>query len=154
MKQGGKTANETGKILENFINDTLLRRGYEFVNKNKFEIARSLNQKIYTTQMVLCETVYNTKWNVDFVLHNPKEPPLSLIIECKWQQSGGSVDEKYPYLIQNIKEKSPYPAIILLDGEGYKSGAKEWLKLQVDNKKLLGVFNMGEFTRWANLGNI
>ena len=94
MKQGGTTANETGKILENFINDTLLRRGYEFVNKNKFEIARSLNQKIYTTQMILCDTIYNTKWNVDFVLHNPTEPPLSLIIECKWQQAAGSVDEK------------------------------------------------------------
>jgi len=55
--------------------------------------------------------------------------------------------------MQNIKEQSPYPAIILLDGEGYKGGAKEWLKKQVDNK-LLGVFNMGEFTKWVNLGNL
>ena len=29
----------------------------------------------------------------------------------------------------------------------------EWLKKQVD-KKLLGVFSMGEFTKWVNLGNL
>ena len=62
-------------------------------------------------------------------------------------------DEKYPYTVQNIKELSLYPAIILLDGEGYKGGAKEWLKKQID-KKLLGVFNIGEFTKWVNLDNL
>jgi hypothetical protein len=149
IKQGGSTANETGKILENFVESTLQRKGYEYVEKKKFKIALSLNQKIYTKQFNLGETIYNTKWNIDFILHNPKQLPLSLIIECKWQQVGGSVDEKYPYTIANIKEKSPYPAIILLDGEGYKLGAKEWLKSQIDDK-LLGVFNMGEFTKWVN----
>jgi hypothetical protein len=153
-KPGGSIANATGSILENFVENTLKTRGYEFVDKKKFKIALSLNQKIYTTQFHLAETIYGSKWNIDFVLHNPKQPPISLIIECKWQQVGGSVDEKYPYVVANIKEQSPYPAIILLDGEGYKAGSKEWLKKQVDNKKLLGVFNMGEFTKWANLGNI
>lgn len=153
QRTGGSIANETGNILENFVAQTLDRKGYEFIEKNKFNVAMTLNQKIYTRQLVLAQTIYNTKWNVDFVIHNPEKQPISLIIECKWQQVGGSVDEKYPYTVQNIKEQSPYPAIILLDGEGYKGGAKEWLKKQVDNK-LLGVFNMGEFTKWVNLGNL
>lgn len=55
--------------------------------------------------------------------------------------------------MHNIKEKSPYPAIIILDGEGYKEKAKKWLKSQID-KKLIGVFNMGEFIKWSNQGNI
>ncbi len=113
-----------------------------------------LSQKLYTRQLVIAQTIYGTEWNVDFTLYNPSGTPISLIIECKWQQSSGSVDEKYPYLVHNIKEQSPYPAIVLLDGESYKPEAKEWLKKQVDGKLFLGVFNMGEFTKWANLGNI
>jgi hypothetical protein len=27
-----------------------------------------------------------------------------LIIECKWQESAGSVDEKYPFVVLNIKK--------------------------------------------------
>lgn len=152
-KAGGTIANETGNILENFVAQTLDRKGYEFIEKKKFNVALSLNQKIYTRQLHLTQTIYDTKWNIDFVVHNPEKQPISLIIECKWQQVGGSVDEKYPYTVQNIKEQSPYPAIILLDGDGYKNGAKEWLKKQIDNK-LLGIFNMGEFTKWVNLGNL
>ncbi len=152
-KAGGSIANETGNILENFVEQTLIRKGYEFIPKNKFTVSLSLNQKIYTRQQVIAQTIYNSKWNVDFTIHNPNNTPISLIIECKWQQVGGSVDEKYPYTVANIKEQSPYPAIILLDGGGYKSGAEQWMKKQIDNK-LIGVFNMGEFTKWANLGNI
>jgi hypothetical protein len=47
--------------------------------------------------------------------------------------------------VANIKEQSPYPAIILLDGEGYKDGAKEWLK----NKLTANCFL--EFLIWVNL---
>ena len=133
-KQGGTIANETGNILENFVESTLIRKGYEFIDKKKFRVAMSLNQKIYTKQLHLTQTIYDTKWNIDFVVHNPNKEPVSLIIECKGQQTGGSVDEKYPYVVANIKEKSPYPAIILLDGEGYKKGAQECLKKQIDNK--------------------
>lgn len=50
-------------------------------------------------------------------------------IECKWQQSPGSVDEKLPYLYLNAVEKYPeQDIIILLDGGGYKAGAKAWLE--------------------------
>ena len=152
-KQGGSIANEQGNILENFVNDALIRKGYEFVEKKKFAIALYLEQKIYTRQLIVGDTIYGTKWKADFTLHRPDKEPINLIIECKWQQTGGSVDEKYPYIVHNIKEKSPYPAIILLDGEGYKPQAKSWLKAQID-EKLIGIFNMGEFLKWTNKGNI
>jgi len=132
------------------VNNILKDKGYEFIPKNKFQAAIALRQKIYTRHLIICETIYGTNWNVDFIVNNPDGKIITLIIECKWQQSKGSVDEKYPYLVHNIKEKSPYPAIIIIDGNGYKAGAKKWLERQID-KKLLGVFLMGEFTRWINL---
>lgn len=47
-KAGGSIANETGNILENFVEQTLIRKEYQFVEKNKFKVSFALNQKIYT----------------------------------------------------------------------------------------------------------
>ena len=66
-----------------------------------------------------------------------------LIIECKWQESGGSVDEKFPYLNMNIQNSYPAPTIVVIGGEGMKEGAINWLKQQVnDNHNLLAVHNL------------
>ncbi|MDR2107274.1 MAG: hypothetical protein LBO73_02010 [Holosporaceae bacterium] len=149
MKQGGSVANETGKNLETFVENKLKDLKYTFVKKVHFKAALILKQKFFTKQLVVGETIYNTEWSPDFTVYTPDKFHC-LLIECKWQEKGGSTDEKYPYVVLNIKEKSQYPAIILLDGGGYKAGAEEWLKHQVDEEKIIGVFNMGEFTKWAN----
>jgi len=160
----GKKANWTGKNFENFVYDNLIRMGFKYVSSkdikkagNNFVLKNSLfeNQlvgKWFTTQFNLTDTIYGTKWKVDFLLHDSVSQKY-LVIECKWQQAPGSVDEKYPYLVANIKSQSPYPAIILLDGDGYKANAKDWLKTQVD-AKLLGVFSMSEFFKWFDNQNL
>lgn len=73
---------------------------------------------------------------------------LAIRIECKWQQSQGSVDEKFPYLYLNCIQAMPEREIILLiDGNGYKPGALAWLKQAVASQdaKLIHVFNLVEF---------
>lgn len=91
-RQGGSIANEQGDILEDLVNSVLLKKGYEFVDKKKFNLALYLEQKIYTRQLIIGETIYGTKWKTDFTLHRPDKKPINLIIECKWQQTSGSVD--------------------------------------------------------------
>ena len=56
------------------------------------------------------------------------------------QQVKGSVDEKYPFLVNNI-QKSKIDTIIVLDGKGYKPGAEKWLKAQVKGylKKVIDI---------------
>ena len=49
--------------------------------------------------------------------------------------------------------------IIVIDGNGWKKGAVEWLKLAVENrlftpkdyKKNIKVYSISEFMTWANL---
>jgi hypothetical protein len=78
--------------------------------------------------------------------------PTDVVAECKWQQSGGSVDEKYPLLVFNIL-KTGIPTIVLLDGGGYSAEARAWLLEQVHDKgALIGVWDMSEFQRRANNG--
>ncbi len=153
LKSGRTTANYTGTALEQFIESRLIERGYEQIIKDNFKPAICLEQPIYTRQFCLGKSIYETNLYCDFILFHPQKWPSCLVIESKWQQAGGSVDEKYPYTVLNIKQ-SDYKSVLLLDGGGYKLGAETWLRQQVDGKKLLRVFNMSEFQRWVNRGNI
>lgn len=149
----GKQAYYTGSVLEKFIGDRLVERKYQFITRDKFSAATYLKQPIYTRQYHLGDSIYGTPMYGDFVLYHPDKWPDCLIIESKWQQSGGSVDEKFPYFVLNIQTKHPHKTVVLLDGGGYKKQAEEWLRSQVGNN-LLHVFNMGEFQKWANKGKI
>ena len=148
MKQGTR-ANFTGGELEDFIANILEKRGYTRVEPKKFEPSKHLKQPIYTRQYNAGKNIYDTTSKVDFVIYHPEKHHKCLIIEAKWQQTGGSVDEKYPFLILNIKDKYPYETILILDGGGYKQGAREWIGNQVGgNFKTL--FDMAGFQKWAN----
>lgn len=146
-------ANYTGTQLEKFINDRLLEKKYTFVPREKFTPAIYLEQPIYTRQLYIGKSIYETNMYCDFILYHPQKHPECLIIESKWQESGGSVDEKYPYFILNIQQRYPNKAVVLLDGGGYKPQAEIWMRKQVGNN-LLKVFTMAEFTKWANKGGI
>ena len=104
-------------------------------------------------------TVYNHNGNTEFLLISEKFN-LKIRIECKWQQVAGSVDEKLPYLYLNTIEAMPEDTImILIDGNGWKTGAIKWLKGAVNQKKYTSeenkhkeilVFSLADFFTWAN----
>ena len=156
-KQGGKIANTNGNQLESLVKQILEDKEYQFINKNKFLLAtRGLEQKLYTRQLTICESIYSTEdckheIHADFVISNPAKGEKYIIIECKSQTSGGTVDEKYVYLNENIKNKYPYKTIVILDAQGAKKCAKQWLKCQEKtNDNLLKVFqDFSEFRAWA-----
>lgn len=152
---GGTHANTTGNNLEAFLSSVLLRANYtkfEGVKAQAFENRGSLGGKQFIHQCLVGNTVYDTDRFADFFIVNKDKFPDDLIIECKWQQSAGSVDEKYPYLVVNIM-KTAIPTIVLIDGGGYKQAAIAWLKNQVDpNRALIGVYTMAEFQKIVNNG--
>ena len=150
----GARANRASKALIKFVKRILDDAGYTFIERRKFDTATFLRQPIYTQDYKVGESIYNRPLTCDFILLHPEKYPDRLIIECRWQQSRGSVDQKFPYLVRNIQEKFPCPAIIVLDGSGYHSGAAEWLRNQVDGEKLLEVFSMSEFQTWVNNENL
>jgi hypothetical protein len=77
--------------------------------------------------------------------------PSGLIVECKWQNSSGSVDEKLPYVNVNIENCYPAPTTVLINARGIKPGVINWLKTQVShNNNLLGVYELTLFIIWDN----
>ncbi len=152
---GGGQANKTGSVLELFIKRLLEDNGYTAFPNHRaqlFENRKSVGGKQYATQVPCGTSIYESPRKCDFLVMNQDKFPNGLIIECKWQQSAGSVDEKYPFTVYNIA-KIGVPTIILLDGNGYKKTAMAWLKGQAaPDRALIGVYNMSEFQALVNKG--
>jgi len=128
----GARATRTGKMAETTIAVILSQKGYSF--KQGFR---------------LCKSIYGHNLKTDFFITNIPDFPEGLAIESKWQQKAGSNDEKFPYLVTNIKNQFPCPAIVVVDGNGQKAGAIRWIKNQVD-EKLIGVYSLAEFISYVN----
>lgn len=132
LTQGGR-ASSNGASAEDTISDILTRKGCTP------ERQKSIGQGIYGTML-----------RADFFLEHIPDYPDGLIIESKWQETMGSVDEKLPYLVENIRICYPCPAIIVVGGGGMRSLALAWLKRQADGYRLVAVFTLEEFLTWAN----
>ncbi len=155
----GKSANITGNQLEKAVQTVLLGKGFEIEMYRKWEKNPENYGKELLLKNVPFRTIYGHKGNTEFLLLSEKYG-LRIRIECKWQQSAGSVDEKLPYLYLNTIEAMPEKDImILIDGDGFKSGAKEWLRNAVkeklytteeNNDTTVLVFSLAEFFTWAN----
>jgi len=154
IKQGGTQANYTGTVLEKYILSRLEERGYTGLHQSRFNPSRYLKQPIYSRRYHIGSSIYGTPQYCDFIIYHPQKWPDNLVIESKWQQSSGSVDEKYPYLVLNIQMNYQSPTILVLDGGGYKKGAEKWIRSQAGNGNLLQVFNMQQFATWVNKGKL
>jgi hypothetical protein len=155
ITNSGRRANKTGVNLETFVESALIANGYtQFPNHRAqmFESRKTIGGKQYQKFVPVGKTIYESERKVDFLIINKDKFPEDLIIECKWQQSSGSVDEKYPFLYFNIM-KCGVPTVVLLDGNGYKKTAREWLKSMVNPQRaLIGVWDMSEFQKNINNG--
>ena len=145
--------NKTGNNLESFVDSALRTQGYRQVEESELQ-AYIVNEKsgYYARQVKLGKGIYGTGIQADFMIcrDSSKQP---LIIECKWQQSGGTADEKLPFLVTNIRERYPHQTCVVIDGPGFRPGAITWLK-QMKDKKIVAVLQMQEFQTWVNNGGL
>ncbi len=144
--------------MEKTVEVVLAGRGFEVVSWRDWEEA----PEKYGDELLLTnapfKTIYGHPGRSEFLLKSARYD-LDIRIECKWQQSSGSVDEKFPYLLLNCIEQMPERTIfIIVDGGGAKPGAVRWLreaaasgKFQEENRdKEIVVMNLSEFLVWVN----
>lgn len=151
-EQGGTTANRNGKILEDTLIPIFIAHGYEVVHNRDEHNVEHVDKYVLTHRPYT--SIYEHKGKTEFLLVRGER---KIRIECKWQQSKGSVDEKLPYLYLNsVFAFEENEIIILLDGGGYKQGAEQWLRnaastnwLQ-DGDKDIKVMNLTEFISFFN----
>jgi len=144
-QQQGRQANQNGKAFEEQISQRLKSKGYIQANA----IPEDCDQPFFIYQYRGNFTsIYGLPMRVDFFVWHPVKYPDGLIIECKYQETSGSADEKFPYTIACLRNIG-LPAILLLVGKGAKRCSVEWCLQQQDHQ--LTVFSDFEsFFRAAN----
>lgn len=157
-------AESTGSVAESTIRGVLLGRGYVELNvQEALEAEPEAEQtamfggfarrpkppRLFVAQYPIGHSIYGLPLLADFWVRGAPGFPGGLAVEVKWQQSTGSVDEKFPYLALNIQQCYPCPALVIADGGGQRPGALQWLRGQVAGN-LLAVFSLAEFLAWAN----
>ncbi len=157
-------AESTGSVAESTVRGVLTGRGYAELSAQQASAAEPLAEqtamfrdfgrpvrpaRLFVAQYPIGPSIYALPLNADFWVYGAPLFPRGLAIEVKWQQSTGSVDEKFPYLVHNIKECYPCPALVIADGGGQRPGALQWLRDQAGDN-LLAVFSLSEFLAWAN----
>jgi hypothetical protein len=157
-RQGG-LANSSGGTLEKTVVGTLQSKGFVVAMYREYVKKPEKYGKELLLRNVPFKTIYKHPGNTEFLLLSEKYN-CEIRIECKWQQSAGSVDEKFPYLYLNCIEAMPEQDIIIIaEGGGAKQGAVEWLKNATENKlytgphnkdKTVKVMTLVEFIQWAN----
>lgn len=151
MPKGNRT-NTRGARLEDTI-EALLDEDYVKVSGERFFALAGLDQPIFARQCQIGADIYGKNRRVDFILFHPSKWNEYLVVQCKWQASSGSVEEKYPFEVLSIG-KNTCPTIIVLDGGGYTAGAEKWLRDQAGKSNLVSVMSLGEITRFSSQGSL
>ena len=87
-------------------------------------VAESLGLKS-ESEVKVGRRIWGAKRNIDVVL-TEKQTRLKLGIECKYQGTTGSAEEKIPATIEDIKAW-PIRGIIVIDGPGFSENMKGYL---------------------------
>jgi hypothetical protein len=157
-KTPGGFANDAGNTLEQAVRNVLANKGFEVVKWSVYQHHPDRYGSELLLERVPYQTIYDHHGVSEFLLRS-ETYHLNMRIECKWQQSPGSVDEKFPYVYLNCVEAMPEPnVLILVDGGGAKLGAVQWLRRVAKEQRYLPpgvtkhiqVFTLTEFMGWAN----
>lgn len=159
MSQGAR-ANANGKIGERILVPMFEENGYTVVRWSEYNRHRSTYEAM--DKLVILQypytSIYEQVGKTEFLVRN-KVLDRVIRVEVKWQQAAGSVDEKYPYLWLNAVYAYPENEIVLVvDGGGYKPGARKWLESVCDKRWLLdeqpdkhvAVMTFAEFVAFFN----
>lgn len=157
MEKQGSRANHSGNMLEATVENVCMQKGFKIANYAQYEKSPELQaEPELLLKNVPFTSIYGHRARTEFLLKS-KRHSIEARIECKWQQSLGSVDEKLPYLYLNCVEAMPENHIIvIIDGHGWKDGAISWLKQSVaqkkyiDSGKRIDIFSLTDFIIWAN----
>jgi hypothetical protein len=173
MSSHGQRANKSGQILEGLVRGTLVGPqafGFEILSNAQYEKARATNAPLPARFLVKgppFDTLYGTKGKTEYRIHCrdisptkafPVEGDFVCRVECKYQATAGSVDEKFPYLYLSCVEAMPERnIIILMEAKGARAQAVKWLanavlqqKYDPTKSKRIVLMTIAEFMEWSH----
>lgn len=141
----GQESNHSGKFLEETIEREFRVRKVDVSYWREGRGTLSLFAEHRLMKNVPYISIYGCHSKSEFVYwHQPTD--LKVRIECRWQQSDGSVDEKFPYLLANA-QRMPEPFVwFIVDGDGARKEAVAWLRREAPlvKRKIVRIYSLIE----------
>lgn len=152
MKQGAKAV-MTGRLLEKLVESYIESLCIPAVPYKKWITDSDYypkNSEGLLLSNVPYTSIYGGNSRGEFVLSMDGKPDVR--IECRYQNSKGSVDEKLPFLFETAWAFEESVVVLIVEGNGYKKGAKPWLKNKCDSvlHKQILMLDFNEFKLWAD----
>lgn len=135
-----RSSSKNGDLLEVLVEKTLLFYGYR---SGKFS-----DVPCYLRQFNEIQNWYGAQWKVDFCIFHPVKYPNGLLIECKWQSSSGSAEDKLLATLVGLDE-SDYPSVLSICGKGVRSEIISALRRRSHMRKVEIVEGFDDFLIWA-----
>ncbi len=88
------------------------------------ELARSLELEVYS-QVRVGRRLWGAERTIDLIVTQP-EQRKSLGLECKFQDTRGTAEEKIPATIEDIGAW-PIPGLVVFEGEGFTPNMRTYL---------------------------
>lgn len=154
----GRGANMTGNDFEGAILNRIFQRGYLEVNQTeKKRLADILERRDWgqlprfgdrwcSRQQYCGMKPDGKRLRTDFFLFDREIFPQGLLIESKYQQVGGSVDEKLPWTVEFLSMQ-PSKAIVIIDGGGASEGMVKYVTMKSQQTANVAVHNFMSFYR-------
>ena len=133
-RSSGKSA-----LLEDCVQSLGLLGFHEYGTNGSFQRAEVINAR-YIIRNFPHESVYGTSGKKEALIVAPNgsgsfalddDGMARVIMEAKWQESSGSVDEKLPYIWEAFRDSPVHNWVVVLDGRYWKTGrgtaAVKWL---------------------------
>lgn len=155
MSTQGKSATKTGRILESQVCSVFKGSGFKFIDSREVltlithgDDMNLFGEKWYTTQIAIERNLYKAKFKSDLFVFHYDVWPVGIHIECKYQGMGGSVDEKYVFTVQSLKNLKA-PSLLLVTGGGARNCAIEWIRSQ-ETKRFKFCASLDQFNNWIH----
>lgn len=129
--------------LANFVEKILNKKGYSYVDELFDNIQPSLTP-IYTMKDVNGSGVFGTRYQVSFIVFNPKSHPSTFCIQCRWQGTSGSTDRKLVFDVDSIRI-GKHETVILIGGPELGQPVEKWLRRCSGKRKLNRILRPWEF---------
>ena len=154
--QGGN-ANKSGEILENQIVAVFTAHGFKKVEAKEVlalmargEPLSTFGDRWLTTQLAAYKNLYGAKFKTDVFVFEETLWPKGLVVECKYQRDGGSVDEKYVFTVMSLLNL-PGDTLMLLTGGGARNCAIQWISdQQTKARRFTFCGSHDQFNNWVS----
>ena len=146
----GSRANKAGKKLEEMVAGEFIKHSVYPMSYRDWVDGGNMNVKGTLVKNVPYINIYGHTGRTEFVL--VRDGFTNVRIECRSQQVAGSVDEKLPCLFENSVACEERTVILVVEGNGFKKGAKQWLtdKAAAVRHKNIYVMSFAELQKWVD----